>query len=117
MKQIENFSKSYLKKDLPDIRPGDEVRISQKLRENAKGEKERIQAFEGTVIARAHRKEVGATITIRRVISGIGVEKIFPIHSPNIVKIEILKKGRPRRAKLYYLRGAKGKRAKIKRRE
>lgn len=114
MKQVENFIKSYLKKDIPDIRPGDEVRISQKIREDSKEEKERIQFFEGTVIARARKKEMGATITVRRIISGIGVEKIFPIHSPNIAKIEILKKGKPKRAKLYYLRGAKGKRAKLK---
>jgi len=87
MKKIENFIKPFLKKDLPDVRPGDEVRVSQKIRE---GEKERSQIFEGTVIARSHKKEVGATIIVRREISGIGVERIFPLHLPTIEKIEIL---------------------------
>jgi len=101
-----------LKKEFPEIRPGDEIKVFQKIREK---EKERIQTFEGIVIGRAHKKEMGATITIRREISGIGVEKIFPLHSPNIEKIEILKRGKARRAKLYYLRKAKGERAKLKR--
>jgi len=123
--KIENFIKPYLKKDLPDVRPGDVVRISQKIPASVpaydkssagkkEGEKERTQIFEGTVIARKHRKEMGATITVRREISGIGVERIFPIHLPTIEKIEILKRGKVRRAKLYYLRKMKGKRAKIK---
>jgi large subunit ribosomal protein L19 len=109
--KIEKFLQPSLRKDLPDIRPGDTVRVSQKIRE---GGKERIQDFEGLVIARKHGKEAGATITVRKVISGIGVERIFPLHSPNIEKIEIVKKGKARRAKLYYLRKAKGKRGKIK---
>ena len=123
--KIENFIKPYLKKDLPDVRPGDVVRISQKIPASVpaydkssagkkEGEKERTQIFEGTVIARKHRKEMGATITVRREISGVGVERIFPIHLPIIEKIEILKRGKVRRAKLYYLRKMKGKRAKIK---
>ena len=122
--KIENFVKPYLKKDLPDVRPGDVVRISQKIPAYDKssagkkeGEKERTQIFEGTVIARKHRKEMGATITVRREISGVGVERIFPIHLPTIEKIEILKRGKVRRAKLYYLRKMKGKRAKIKSKE
>lgn len=110
--KTEKFLEPFLKKELPDIRPGDTVRIHQKIKE---GEKERIQAFEGIVIARKHGREIGATITVRREISGIGVERIFPIHSPTLAKIEILKRGKVRRAKLYYLRGAKGKRAKLKR--
>jgi len=114
MKKIENFIKPFLKKDLPDVRPGDEVRVSQKIRE---GEKERSQIFEGTVIARSHKKEVGATTIIRREISGIGVERIFPLHLPTIEKIEILKRGKVRRAKLYYLRTAKGKKRKLKKEE
>jgi len=114
MKKIENFIKPFLKKDLPDVRPGDEVRVSQKIRER---EKERNQIFEGTVIARSHKKEMGATITVRREISGIGVERIFPLHLPTIEKIEILKRGKVRRAKLYYLRIAKGKKKKLKREE
>lgn len=130
MKKIENFIKPYLKKDLPSLRAGDEVRIFQKIPAYDKssagkkatagekeGEKERIQTFEGIVIARKHGKEIGATITVRREISGIGVEKIFPLHLPTIEKIEILKRGKVRRAKLYYLRKIKGKKAKLKREE
>jgi len=111
--KIEQFNKNYLKKDLPDIHSGDIVRIYQKL----KGEKEKAQVFEGLVIARKHGRGISATITVRKVISGIGIEGIFPIHSPTIEKIEILKKGKAKRAKLYYLRKAKGKRAKLKQRE
>ena len=112
--KLETFIKSQLKTDLPDIRPGDTILVSQKIRE---GDKERIQDFEGLVIARKHGKEAGATITVRKVILGIGVERIFPLHSPTIKKVEILKRGRVRRAKLYYLRKAKGKKAKLKRKE
>lgn len=112
--KLETFIKSQLKTNLPDIRPGDTILVSQKIRE---GDKERIQVFEGLVIARKHGKGITSTITVRREISGIGVERIFPIHSPTIEKIEILKRGRVRRAKLYYLRKAKGKKAKLKRKE
>jgi len=108
--KIKIFLEPYLKKDLPEIRAGDTVRVEEKMKEK---EKEKIQVFEGMVIARKHRKEAGATITVRREISGIGVERIFPIHSP-LIKIKILKRGKVRRAKLYYLRGLKGKKAKIK---
>src|SRR3989338_297100 len=104
------------------VKPGDTVRVYQKIPASAKsdlakeGKKEgkRTQIFEGLVLARKHGKEPGATITVRKEISGIGVEKIFPIHSPRIEKIEVLKKGKARRAKLYYLRTATGQRAKIK---
>lgn len=112
--KLEAFNQAQLKKELPNIRPGDTVRVSQKIKE---GEKERIQDFEGQVLCRKHGKEIGATITVRREISGIGVERIFPIHSPTLEKIEILKRGKVRRAKLYYLRKTKGKRAKLKRKE
>lgn len=112
--KIEIFEKTQLKKDLPDIRPGDTIRVFQKIKEK---DKERIQAFEGVVIARKHGKGVSATITVRKVISGIGVEKVFPIHSPAIEKIEILKRGKVKRAKLYYLRTAKGKKARLKRKD
>lgn len=112
--KIETFLKPFLK-ELPDVRPGDTVSVYQKIREaSPAGGKEKIQAFEGQVLARKHNKEIGATITVRREISGIGCEKIFPLHSPTIEKIEILKRGKARRAKLYYLRKAKGKRAKLK---
>ena len=98
--------------ELPEIKPGDTVKVYQKIKEK---DKERLQAFEGIVLARKHGKGISATITVRKVISGVGVEKIFPIHSPNIEKIEILKRSKVRRAKLYYLRTAKGKKAKLKR--
>lgn len=109
--KIEIFLKQFLKKGLPEIKPGDTVRVYQKIKE---GDEERTQTFEGVVIARRHGKEIGATITLRKEISGVGVEKIFPLHSPTIEKIEVLKKGKVRRAKLYYLRKDKGKRKKIK---
>ncbi|MDI6591596.1 MAG: 50S ribosomal protein L19 [Patescibacteria group bacterium] len=113
--KLETFIKSQIKTGLPEIRPGDTIRVYQKIPE--KEDKEKIQTFEGIVIARKHGKEAGATITVRKVISGIGVERIFPIHSPTIEKIEVLKKGKVKRAKLYYLRKAKGKRARLKRKE
>lgn len=112
MDKIQLFNKPQLKKDIPDIRPGDTVCVWQKIKE---GNKERIQPFEGVVLARKHGKGISATITVRRVISGIGVEKTFPLHSPLLEKIEILKRGKVRRAKLYYLRKAKGKKARLKR--
>lgn len=112
--KLEIFNQVQLKKDLPDIRPGDTIRVHQKIEEKGK---ERIQVFEGVVIARKHGKGISATITVRRVISGVGVEKVFPIHSPAIDKIEISKRGKVRRAKLYYLREAKGKKARLKRKD
>ena len=114
MEKLNTFLKPYLKQDIPDIRPGDTVKVYQKIKE---GDKERIQAFEGLVLARKHGKEAGATITVRRVVSEVGVEKILPIHSPLIEKIEILKRGKVRRAKLYYLREAKGKKARLKKKD
>jgi len=124
---LKNFIKPQLRTDIPNIRPGDTVKVYQKIKEvikkskskgtDKKETKERIQIFEGLVIARKHGKEVGATIIVRKIISGIGVERIFPIHLPTIEKIEILKRGKVRRAKLYYLRGAKSKKARLKRKE
>lgn len=89
-----------------ELKPGQTVRIFQKIKElNSKGEeKERVQYFEGMIIARKHNKEVGATITVRKVADGIGVEKIFPLNLPTITKIEIKKEAKVRKAKLYYLR-------------
>ena len=84
-----------------DIRPGDTVRVWQKIQE---GEKSRLQAFEGIVLARKHGKENGGTFTVRKVIDGIGVERIFPLYSPVVDEIEILKRAQVRRAKLYYIR-------------
>lgn len=124
--KIETFLQPFIKTDLPDVRPGDTVRIHQKIpaapkaatgKKEKEGEKERLQTFEGIIIARKHGKEIGATITVREEISGIGVEKTFPIHSPTLAKIEILKRGKVRRAKLYYLRRVRGKKAKLKKRE
>ena len=112
MDKIQLFNKIQLKKDIPDIRPGDTVCVYQKIKE---GDKERIQPFEGVVLAKKHGKGISATITVRKVVSGIGIEKTFPIHSPLIEKIEILKRSKVRRAKLYYLRKAKGRKAKLKR--
>ena len=114
MNKLENFAKTQIKTDLPDIRPGDTVRVHQKIKEK---DKDRIQVFEGLVIARKHGKETGSTITVRKVVSGVGVERIYPIHSPIIEKIEVVKKGKARRAKLYYLREAKGKKARLKKKE
>ncbi|MDO8436129.1 MAG: 50S ribosomal protein L19 [bacterium] len=112
--KLETFLKSQLKTDLPNIRPGDTVRVHQKIKE---GDKERIQTFEGLVLAKKHGKGVSATISVRKVISGIGIERTFPIHSPLIEKIEITNRGKARRAKLYYLRTAKGKKGKLKKKE
>ncbi|MBI2042436.1 MAG: 50S ribosomal protein L19 [Candidatus Nealsonbacteria bacterium] len=112
--KTENFIKTQLKTILPDIRPGDTVRVHQKIKEK---DKERIQVFEGLVIARRHGKEAGATITVRKVVSGVGVEKIIPVHSPVIDKIETVKRGKVRRAKLYYIREAKGRKARLKKQD
>ena len=95
------IGQSQLRTDLPEIRPGDTVRVIQKIKE---GDKERLTPFEGLVIARKHGKEPGATVTLRKVVDGIGVERIFPVHSPTISKIEILRRSKVRRAKLYYIR-------------
>ncbi|MFH1181253.1 MAG: 50S ribosomal protein L19 [bacterium] len=104
--KLELFNLAQIKKDLPDVRPGDTVRIFQRIKEN---DKERTQIFEGLIIARKHGKEIGATITVRKVSGGVGVEKIIPLHLPTIEKIEIVKRERARRAKLYYLRNARGR--------
>jgi len=110
---IETFQKSQLKA-MPDIRPGDTVKVHQKIKE---GDKERIQIFEGLVIARKHGKGISSTITVRKVVESIGVERIFPIHSPSVAKIEVVKSGKVRRSKLYYLRTAKGTKARLKKKD
>ncbi|OGZ72414.1 MAG: 50S ribosomal protein L19 [Candidatus Staskawiczbacteria bacterium RIFCSPLOWO2_01_FULL_38_12b] len=109
----ETFNKAQ-EKQMPDIRPGDIVRIHQKIKE---GDKERIQIFEGVVIARKHGKGISSTITVRKVVDTIGVEKIFPVHSPSLSKIEVVKSSKVRRSKLYYLRTAKGAKGKLKNKE
>ncbi len=113
IKQDKKQEKTTQKKQvIPEIKPGMTIKVYQKIKElNPKGEeKERIQFFEGMVIARKHGKQAGATITVRKISDGVGVEKIFPLNLPTITKIEIKKQARVRRAKLYFLkRGYKKK--------
>lgn len=109
---LESVAKDCLKENLPDIRPGDTVRTSVKVRE---GGKERIQLFEGVCIS-VKNGGIAKTITLRKVTSGVGVERTFPLHSPNVSKFEVTRKGAVRRAKLYYLREKVGKDARIKER-
>jgi len=114
--KIETIIEPNLKKDLPKIQPGDTVKVYQKIKEQSKKSKqERIQVFEGVILAIKHGKGISGTITVRKMVGDIGVEKIFPIHSPNIEKIEIVQRGKRRKAKLYYLRERVGKKAKLKR--
>src|SRR5580692_7844477 len=112
---IEKFQEAQVRKDLPALRPGDTVRVHVRLKEG-EGDKERIQPFEGVIIKK-RGKSTGGSFTVRRVSFGIGVERIFPVNSPSISLIEVLQQGRVRRAKLYYLRGLKGKAARLKRAE
>lgn len=107
MNLLQEIERLQLKTDLPDFRPGDSVKVHAKIIE---GTRERIQIFEGIVIARAGGS-IGETFTVRKLSSGIGVERVFPLHSPNIDKIEVVKHGAVRRAKLYYLRSRTGKAA------
>jgi large subunit ribosomal protein L19 len=96
--------------DIPDFKPGDTIRVHARIKE---GEKERIQIFQGVVL-RKRKGGTGATFTVRKVSYGIGVERIFPLHSPNIDKVEIVSRGKVRRGRLYYLRKLRGKAARIK---
>ena len=110
MNIIETLEKEQLRSDIPDFAPGDTVRVHAKIVE---GSRERIQMFEGVVISR-QGTGVRETFTVRRISYGIGVERMFPVHSPRIEKIDVLRKGIVRRAKLYYLRNLTGKAARIK---
>ena len=110
MSIIETLEKEQLRSDIPDFAPGDTVRVHAKIVE---GSRERIQMFEGVVISR-QGTGVRETFTVRRISYGIGVERMFPVHSPRIEKIDVLRKGIVRRAKLYYLRNLTGKAARIK---
>ena len=110
MEKIQAFVNEQLKTEVPQFGIGDGVKVYIKITE---GEKERIQLFEGTVIAR-HGGGISETFTVRRVSYGVGVEKTFPIHSPNVDKIEVFRRAKVRRAKLYYLRDRVGKAAKVK---
>jgi large subunit ribosomal protein L19 len=112
---IAKVQESQLRKNLPSFRPGDTIRVHVRLKEG-EGEKERIQPFEGVVMSR-RGELLGESFTVRRVSFGIGVERIFPLHSPMISSIEVVTQGRVRRAKLNYLRGRKGKAARIRRAE
>jgi len=112
MRALEQIEKEQMRTDLPDFRPGDTVKVHVKIKE---GEKERIQVFEGTVI-RKRRGASRSSFTVRKISYGIGVERIFPTHSPAIDRIEIVQRGKVRRAKLYYLRQLKGKAARIRER-
>jgi large subunit ribosomal protein L19 len=112
---IRKLHEAQLRKDLPDFRAGDTVRVNVRLKEGeGEKEKERLQAFEGVVISKKGRAS-SATFTVRRVSFGVGIERIFPLHSPTISSIEVVGKGKVRRARLYYLRDLKGKAARIKR--
>ena len=112
---IAKLHEAQLRKDLPEFRPGDTVRVNVRLKEGeGEKEKERLQAFEGVVMSR-RGELLGESFTVRRVSFGIGVERIFPVHSPMISSIEMVRQGRVRRAKLNYLRQRKGKAARIKR--
>lgn len=110
MDLVKALSDQYLKPELPDIEVGDTVRVSVKVKE---GNRERIQVFEGLLIARKHGG-INETITVRRIAYNVGYEKVFPIHCPNIVSIEAIRRGKVRRAKLYYIRDRIGKKAKVK---
>ncbi|MBI2067614.1 MAG: 50S ribosomal protein L19 [Deltaproteobacteria bacterium] len=113
MNLMDKIRQEGLKKGLPEFRPGDTVRVHCKIKE---GEKERIQVFEGVVLARkGHGRE--ATFTVRKVSYGVGVERIFPLHSPLVQRIEVMTQGKVRRAKLYYLRDRSGRKARIKEKE
>ncbi|MBF2097518.1 MAG: 50S ribosomal protein L19 [Gloeomargaritaceae cyanobacterium C42_A2020_066] len=109
---IQALEAEYLKSELPDVQIGDTVKVGVRIQE---GTKERVQPYEGVVIA-MHRGGVNTTVTVRRVFQGVGVERVFLIHSPRIASIQILQRAKVRRAKLYYLRQRTGKAARLKRR-
>ena len=110
MNLVDTLSQQYLKPELPPLNVGDTVRVTVRVTE---GSRTRNQAFEGTIIARKHGG-ISETITVRRISYNVGVEKVFPVHSPSIVSVETIRRGKVRRAKLYYLRDRVGKRAKVK---
>ena len=111
MDKIYEAVKDKLKNDLPDFFSGDMVSVGVKVIE---GNRSRVQFFEGTVIAISSGSNISKTFTVRKISNGVGVERIFPFHSPNIDSLKVVKKGKVRRAKLYYLRSRKGRAAKIK---
>ena len=112
MSQLWEIERQFLRQSMPEFRPGDTVRVQVRV---AEGDKQRLQAFQGVVIA---RKGSGTRemFTVRKISGGVGVERIFPLHAPVVDSIEVLRRGRVRRAKLYYLRGLRGKAARIEER-
>ena len=112
MDLVKTLTEQYMKPELPEMNVGDTVRVTVRVKE---GNRERNQAFDGTIIAKKHGG-INETITVRRISYNVGCEKVFPVHSPSIVSVETLRRGKVRRAKLYYLRGRVGKRAKVKER-
>ena len=112
MQQIQQLEREMIRLDLPDFQAGDTVKVHVKIRE---GNKERIQAFQGVVISR-RKGGANATFTVRKVSYGIGVERVFPMHSPAIDRVEVITRGRVRRSKIYYLRKLRGKAARIRER-
>jgi len=112
MDLVKTLSQQYMKTELPSMNVGDTVRVVVRVTE---GNRERTQAFDGTIIARKHGG-ISETITVRRISYNVGCEKVFPVHSPTIVSVETIRKGKVRRAKLYYLRDRVGKKAKVKER-
>ena len=112
MNILDSIAQDYLKNEIPAFNVGDTVKVHNLIKE---GTRERIQIFEGTVIAK-HNGGISETFTVRRVAYGCGVEKTFPLHSPNVAKVEVVRLGKVRRAKLYYLRDRQGKAAKVKER-
>ena len=109
MDLVKILSEQYMKKELPEMNVGDTVRVLVLVKE---GSRERTQAFEGTIIAKKHGG-INETITVRRISYGVGCEKVFPLHAPNVVNVECVRHGKVRRAKLYYLRNRVGKAAKV----
>ena len=110
MDLMQNFNEKYLKAEPPKVEVGDTVRVHIKVKE---GNRERIQVFEGTVIAKKHGG-IAETFTVRRTSYGVGVERVFPVNSPFVEKVEVVRHGKVRRAKLFYLRSRTGKAAKVK---
>ena len=107
---IDNLEKNFMKKDLPNLKIGDNVKIGVKIIE---GDKERVQSYEGTIIAKKN-SSINTTITVRKILQGIGVERVFLIHSPKVDSLTVLRSSKVRRAKLYYLRNLRGKASRLK---
>jgi large subunit ribosomal protein L19 len=112
MEKLKQMEREMMRLDLPEFAPGDTIKVHVKIKE---GEKERIQVFQGVVISK-RKGTTNATFTVRKVSYGVGVERVFPLHSPIIDKVEMVTRGRVRRAKIYYLRKLRGKAARIKER-